>query len=93
MPLIIIMIFVLYSVAIGWSWNSLGDIDKIKKVVIIVAELIVLYIITLMVYLVSKNGIEYSNNDIENNIQTIIVTLFTGFNSLILLPFLNKQII
>ena len=46
-----------------------------------------------MVYLVSKNGIEYSNNDIENNIQTIIVTLFTGFNSLILLPFLNKQII
>jgi hypothetical protein len=57
MPLIIIMIFVLYSVAIGWSWNSLGDIDKIKKVVIIVAELIVLYIITLMVYLVSKNGI------------------------------------
>ena len=42
---------------------------------------------------VSKNGIDYTNKDVEGNVKTVIVALFTGFNSLILLPFFNKQII
>ena len=93
MPLIILMIFILYSVVIGWTWNNLGDIDKKKKILIIAGEIIAIYIITLIVFGVSKNGIDYTNKDVEGNVKTVIVALFTGFNSLILLPFLNKQII
>ena len=93
MPLIILMIFILYSVVIGWTWNNLGDIDKKKKILIIAGEIIAIYIITLIVFGVSKNGIDYTNKDVESNVKTVIVALFTGFNSLILLPFLNKQII
>lgn len=91
MLLVILMIFILYSVVIAWSWNNLGDIDKTKKILIILGEIIIVCIITLMVYNASKNGIDYTNKDVENNIKTIIVALFTGVNSLILLPFLNKQ--
>ena len=93
MPLIIIMIFILYSVVIGWTWNNLGDIDKIKKILIIAGEIFAICLITLIVYAISKNGIDYTNKDVEGNVKTVIVALFTGFNSLILLPFLNKQII
>ena len=42
MPLVIIMIFILYSVVIGWTWNNLGDIDKIKKILIIAGEMHIL---------------------------------------------------
>lgn len=93
MPLVIIMIFILYSVVIGWIWNYLGDIDKIKKILIIAGEMLVISLITLIVYTISKNGIDYTNKDVESSIKTVIVALFTGFNSLITLPFLNKQII
>ena len=93
MPLIIIMIFILYSVVIGWTWNNLGDIDKIKKILIIAGEIFVICIITLIVYAISKNGIYYNNKDVESSIKMVIVALFTGFNSLIILPFLNKQIV
>ena len=93
MPLIIIMIFILYSVVIGWTWNNLGDINKIKKILIISGELITIFVITLIVYTISKNGIDYTNKDVESSIKMVIVALFTGFNSLIILPFLNKQII
>lgn len=93
MPLIILMIFILYSVVIGWTWNNLGDIDKKRKILIIAGEIIAIYIITLIIFSVSKNGIDYTNKDVESNVKTVIVALFTGFNSLILLPFLNKQII
>lgn len=93
MPLVIIMIFILYSVVIGWTWNNLGDIDKIKKILIIAGEMLAISLITLIVYSISKNGIEYTNRDVENSVRTLIVALFTGLNSLIVLPFLNKQII
>ena len=93
MPLVIIMIFILYSVVIGWTWNNLGDIDKIKKILIIAGEMLAISLITLIVYSISKNGIEYTNRDVENSVRTLIVALFKGFNSLIVLPFLNKQII
>ncbi len=93
MPLVIIMIFILYSVVIGWTWNNLGDIDKIKKILIIAGEIFAICLITLVVYAISKNGIDYTNKEVENSVKTVIVALFTGFNSLIILPFLNKQII
>lgn len=93
MPLIILMTFILYSVVIGWTWNNLGDVDKIKKILIIAGEILLIYLITLIVYAISKNGIDYTNTEVEKNIKIVIVTLFTGFNSLIILPFLNKQII
>ena len=93
MLLMMLMIIILYSVVIGWTWNNFGDIDKRKKILIVIGEIIVIYIITLIIFSVSKNGIEYTNKDVESNVKTVIVTLFNGFNSLILLPFLNKQII
>lgn len=93
MLLIIIMTFILYSVVIGWTWNNLGDIKKIKKILIIAGEILVIYLITLVIYAISKNGIDYTNKDVEKDIKIVVVILFTGFNSLVILPFLNKQII
>ena len=32
--LIIIIVTVLYAVIIGWTWSSLGDIERKKKILI-----------------------------------------------------------
>lgn len=93
MPLIIIMIFVLYTVVIGWMWNNLGDVDKVKKLIIIFVEILVMYILTLILFNISKSGIDYTNKEIEGVVRNTIVILFTGFNSLLVLPFSNKQIL
>ena len=55
--------------------------------------MIAIFVITLIAYAISKNGIDYTNKDVESSIKAVIVALFTGFNSLIILPFFNKQII
>lgn len=93
MPLIIIMIFVLYTVVVGWMWNNLGEIDKIKKLIIIFVEILVMYLLTLIIFNISKSGINYTSEEIEGVVRNTIVILFTGFNSLIVLPFSNKHIL
>ena len=42
MPLIIIIIMAIYLVLIAWTWQSLGNIDKIKKVVLILIGIVYL---------------------------------------------------
>ena len=48
MPLIIIIIMAIYLVLIAWTWQSLGNIDKMKRVVLILIGIILSYIITLI---------------------------------------------
>ena len=93
MPIIILMTFILYSVVIGWMWNNLGETSKVKKIIIIFIELLIIYLITLITFNISKSDIEYNNLEIEASIRNIIVIIFTGFNGLIILPFINKQVI
>lgn len=84
---------ILYIIAIGWIWNNLGDIDKIKKVIIITFELVAMYLITLIIFLTSKEEMHYINKDAESYIGNTLVTIFMGINSLIVLPFINKKIV
>ena len=93
MPLIIIVTIIIYSVLLGWVWASLGDIDKKRKIIIILIEILILYIITLIIFAISKNGINYTSKQAENDIKNVMVIIFTGINALIVMPYINKQII
>ncbi len=92
MTLIIIITVILYIVVIGWTWNNLADISKIKKIVVIFIEVIVIYLLTIILFNISKIEINYESNVIESSVKNTIVILFTGLNALIILPYLNKQI-
>ena len=91
MALIIIGIIIIYLLVVIWTWTSLEDIEKKSKILIIFIGIIVVFLVTQIVFSISKNGIVYGNEDIEKSISIVIMLLFTGINSL-LLPFLGRNL-
>ena len=92
MAVIIIIILILLLVLLSWSWHSLGNIEKKTKVAIIVCGLVIVYIITFLIFSISKIGINYQNKDEMKLIQTIFVMLFTIVNGYIILPYVFKKL-
>lgn len=91
MAIIIIGAILIFIVSCVWTWHNLGVIEKPRKIVFIIISLIIMYLITLMVFQMSKNGIsypDYLNEKVEGTTKNMIVLIFTGLNSLILTPFL-----
>ena len=91
MAIIIIGAILIFIVSCVWTWHNLGVIEKSRKIVFIIISLIIMYLITLMVFQMSKNGIsypDYLNEKVEGTTKNMIVLIFTGLNSLILTPFL-----
>ena len=91
MALIIMGIIIIYLLVVIWTWTSLEDIEKKSKILIIFIGIIVVFLVTQIVFSISKNGIVYGNEDIEKSISIVIMLLFTGINSL-LLPFLGRNL-
>ena len=91
MAFIMIGIIIIYLVVIIWTWNSLEDIEIPRKILIIFAGIVVVFLITQIVFSISKNQIIYQNGNVEKSISQIIVLLFTGVNSLVL-PIICKNI-
>ena len=92
MPLVIVTIIITFTILIIWTYHSLGNMEKSKKVIYIIAELIVVFIATYITYGMSKGKIEYSNDAVMKYIQNILVPLFTGINGLFVMPFFSRGI-
>lgn len=92
MAVILIIIFILLLVLLSWSWHSLGNIEKRTKVAIIIGGLIIIYLITFVIFSISKIGIDYQNKDAMKLVQTIFVMLFTIVNGYIILPYVFKKL-
>ena len=92
MAVILIIIAILFLVLLGWSWNSLGSIDKKEKIKYIIIGLVLTYLLTLIIYAISKMGIQYDNKEAMKMIRTVFVLLFAIVNGYILLPYSFKKI-
>ena len=90
MTLIICITIAIYILLIAWTWNNLGRIEKTKKILLIIIGTLITYIITLFLFYLSKKGIEYKEIIIEEKIRNILVAIFTGVNSIIILPYIAK---
>ena len=90
MPVIIIIILAIFCVLIIGTWHYLGNIDKNKKIVFIVIGIFVSYLITMLLFSISKSGITYPSNEIEQMVQNMIVIVFTGLNGILMLPYLGR---
>ena len=90
MVFIIITIAIIYFILIAWTWQSLGFIEKNKKVAFIIIGIILMYVITLIIFHMSKDGINYQSIDIQNKIQNVIVAILTGINGIIVMPQVGK---
>ena len=85
--IIIGIIIILILVLIGWTWISLGNIEKNRKILYIICGIFITWIITYIIYNVSKMGITYENQEIMKRIRKVFVLVFTIVNGYILLPY------
>lgn len=92
MAVILTIMLVMFLVLLGWMWNSLGTIEKKTKIICIIIGLVVTYIITFIIYNISKIGIEYESKEIMKQIRNIFVLLFTIVNGYVLLPYVFRKL-
>ena len=69
MTFIVIGTIIVYLLVIAWSWNSLEDMEKTKKILIIFIGFLIVYVLTEIVFGISKGSITYENEDIEKSIR------------------------
>lgn len=90
MTIIILVAIVIYAILITWIWKSLGYIEKSKKILYIAVGLLIMYIITLIIFNISKNGITYQNIESEKIVRNVLVLIFTSLNGMITLPYIGR---
>lgn len=90
MTLIYIIIVAMYLILIAWTWQSLGNIEKRKKVVYIILGILLFFIITLIIFNISKNNVEYQKETIKNAVRNLLVLLFTAVNGIIFIPYVAR---
>lgn len=90
MPVIIIIMLAIFCVLIIGTWHYLENIDKTRKIVFIIIGIFASYLITMLLFSISKSGITYPSGEIEQMVQNMIVTVFTGLNGILVLPYLGK---
>lgn len=90
MTLIYIIIVAMYLILIAWTWQSLGNIEKRKKVAYIILGILLFFIITLIIFNISKSNVEYQKETIKNAVRNLLVLLFTAVNGIIFIPYVAR---
>ena len=90
MILIIITIIIIYLIVLAWPWHNLSGIEHGKKILYTIIGLIIMYIVTMITFNISKTGINYDNPQMEKDIGNILILIFAGLNSLVVLPYMAK---
>lgn len=92
MALVIFITILIYLILIVWTWHNLGFIEKPKKIAFIIIGIILTYLITQIIFQISKGNITYPNDAIAGDIRNILVAIFSGINGLILMPIIAKNL-
>ena len=87
---LITLIFLL--VLLKWLWHNLGEVEKEKKIIFIIAGTTIMFLYTLLIYNISKKGIQYETEEVMNYIKTPLLFLFGVVNGIIILPYVFKKI-
>ena len=88
MTVIMIVAILIFIISIVWVWHNLGNIERPRKIAFIIIGLAIIYLITLIIYNFSNPDIIYPSQEIEKYVSNVLIMIFTGLNSLILLPFI-----
>ncbi len=92
MPVIFIIIIILFLVLIGWTWHSLGSIEKKEKTICIIVGIIIVYLITFVIFNISKIGIYYEDKTVMKVIRNVFGIIFTIVNGYMILPYIFKKL-
>ena len=90
MTLVIVTAIIIYFILIAWTWQSLGSVEKTKKIVFILVGIVLMYLVTLVVFRTTKGDIDEQDIEIQSSIQNMIVAIGTGINGVIVMPQIGK---
>lgn len=84
---IYMIIILLFGVLLFWIWNNSKDFKQTQaKIKFIIIGIIILSIITLIIFNISKIGVIYPNKNIMKEIRKISLLLFIPINGFFTLP-------
>lgn len=86
------VVFFIYLIAVIWSWKSLTNLSPLKKIIAILAGILIVYIITSILLNISKTNITYPTEEMGQKVTTVLTIVFTAINALII-PILSKNIV
>lgn len=92
MLVIIIITTILFFILSEWTWHNLEDMKRIKKILYIIFGILIMYLITLIVFNISKSQIQYNSQDGMIHIKNILVLVFSSINGLIVMPYVANII-
>ena len=80
------IIFLLFVVYIVWTWNSTKEFEnqKIRIAYILVGTLFIT-MVTLILFAISKIGVNYPKKEMVGQVQKIVLLVFTPINGFIVL--------
>ena len=90
MTVIIIITTILFLVLVGWTWSNLGNVDKSKKVGYLVISIFIMAIITLIIFSISKSGVDYQNEKMVGPVRLLLVAVFTSINGFIVIQYIAR---
>ena len=86
------VVFFIYLIAVIWSWKSLTNLSPLKKIIAILAGILIVYIITSILLNISKTNITYPTEEMGQKVTTVLTIVFTAINALII-PIMSKNIV
>ncbi len=86
------VVFFIYLIAVIWSWKSLINLSPLKKIIVILAGILIVYIITSILLNISKTNITYPTEEMGQKVTTVLTIVFTAINALII-PIMSKNIV
>ena len=92
MTVLIVITSIIFLVLIGWMWHSLGNIETLTKIGCIVGGLIAVYILTFIIFNISRIGINYESIETMKAIRRVYVVLLTIVNGYVILPFVFRKL-
>ena len=90
--LLVIFIIVLFAVLIVWTWNNLYALSTKFKTLYEIIFILIMMIITLIIFYISKGSISYPNNDMIGYVRNELVLLFSPINGMVLMPYIAKKL-
>ena len=90
MTLIIIVTIIMFLVLIGWTWSNLASIDRNKKIGYILASIAIMMIVTLIIFSISKIGINYENENMVGPVRILLVAVFTSLNGFVVIQYIAR---
>lgn len=86
------VVFFIYLIAVIWSWKSLTNLSPLKKIIVILAGILIVYIVTSILLNISKTNITYPTEEMGQKVTNVLTIVFTAINALII-PIMSKNIV